>query len=187
MALAPATTATRTTWHLDPSHLDLGFAVRHLMISTVKGRFGAATGTVTTDGDDFATAEIEVSIDAASLDTREPARDTHLRSADFFDVERFPAVTFKSRTVTVQPGRGRYTVVGDLTIRGISREIALDVTTEGFVRDPWGNEKAGFSAVGHLNRRDFGLTWNVAIESGGVLVGDEVKLHLEVELTKTAA
>jgi polyisoprenoid-binding protein YceI len=150
----------------------------------VKGRFGAATGTVSTDGDDFATAEVEVSIDAASLDTREPARDTHLRSADFFDVQQFPAITFKSRTVRPQTGHGRYTVAGDLTIRGISREIALDVTTEGFVRDPWGHEKAGFSAVGHLNRKDFGLTWNVALETGGVLVGDEVKLHLDVELTK---
>ena len=184
MAIAPATTATRTTWQLDPSHLDLGFAVRHLMISTVKGRFGTATGTVSTDGDDFATAEVEVSIDATSIDTREAGRDTHLRSADFFDVERFPTITFKSRKVTPQSGHGRYTVVGDLTIRGISREIALDVTTEGFVRDPWGNEKAGFSAVGHLNRKDFGLTWNVALETGGVLVGDEVKLHLEVELAK---
>jgi polyisoprenoid-binding protein YceI len=184
MAIAPATTLTRTTWQLDPSHLELGFAVRHLMISTVKGRFGAATGTVTTDGDDFATAEVEVAIDAASLDTRESARDTHLRSADFFDVERFPAITFKSRTVTPQTGRGRYTVVGDLTIRGVSREISLDVTTEGFVRDPWGNEKAGFSAVGHLNRTDYGLTWNAALETGGVLVGEEVKLHLDVELTK---
>lgn len=186
MAIAPAAAAARTTWALDPSHLDLGFAVRHLMISTVKGRFGAATGTVSTDGDDFATADVEVSIDAASLDTRDAGRDTHLRSADFFDVERFPTITFRSRSVTPQPGRGRYTVTGDLTIKGISREIALDVTTQGFVRDPWGHEKAGFSAVGHLNRKDFGLTWNVALESGGVLVGDEVKLTLEVELTKTA-
>ena len=141
--------------------------------------------TVATEGDDFATAEVEVSIDTTSIDTREATRDAHLRSADFFDTDRYPTITFKSRRVTPASGHGRYTVVGDLTIRDITREIALDVTTEGFVRDPWGNDRAGFSAHAALNRKDYGLVWNVALETGGVVVGDEVKLSFDVELTKT--
>jgi polyisoprenoid-binding protein YceI len=181
---AASSVLSRTTWQLDPSHLEVGFAVRHLMISTVKGRFGKASGTVATEGDDFATAAVEVSIDAASIDTREATRDAHLRSADFFDTDRYPTLTFKSRQVRPAVGHGRYTVVGDLTIRDITREIALDVTTEGFVRDPWGNDRAGFSAHGALNRKDYGLVWNVALETGGVVVGDEVKLSFDVELTK---
>jgi polyisoprenoid-binding protein YceI len=175
----------RTTWQIDPSHVDVGFAVRHLMISTVKGRFGAVTGTVAVDGDDFATADIDVTIDAASIDTREPKRDAHLRSADFFDVEQFPAITFKSRRVRAK-GTGRFDVTGDLTMHGVTREVVLDVTAEGTTRDPWGNHKAGFSAAGVIRRSDFGLTWNAALETGGVLVGEDVKLALEVELLQNS-
>ena len=181
-----ASTLTRTTWELDPSHLEIGFAVRHLMIATVRGRFSAASGTVTTDGDDFASADVNVTIPVASLDTREAKRDAHLRSADFFDAERYPTISFKSRRVT-STGKHGYQLVGDLTIRDVTREVTLDVTTQGFVKDPWGNEKAGFSAHGVINRQDFGLTWNVALETGGVLVGDEVKLSFEFELTKLRA
>jgi len=185
--MAAATTtavATPTLWQLDPSHVEVGFAVRHLMISTVKGRFGSVQGTVVADGDDFSNAEVDVTIDAASLDTREPKRDEHLRSADFFDVAQFPTLSFKSRRVE-PAGRDRYTLTGDLTIHGVTREVALDVTTEGFVRDPWGNERAGFSAKGHIKRSDFGLTWNALLEAGGVAVGDDVKLSIDLELTKS--
>lgn len=180
---ATPSTATRTVWQLDPSHLEIGFAVRHLMISTVKGRFGATAATVTTEGEDFASAEVEVTIPVASVDTREPKRDAHLRSADFFDAERYPVMTFKSRRVRPLD-KHHYQLIGDLTIRGVTREVTLDVHTEGFVRDPWGNDRAGFSAHGTINRQDFGLTYNMALETGGVLVGDEVKLTFEVELTK---
>ena len=179
-----ATLAGQTTWSVDPSHVEVGFAVRHLMISTVKGRFGTVLGTVLVDAGDFSTASVDVTIDAASIDTREPKRDAHLRSADFFDVETYPTLTFKSRRVEPR-GADRYTLVGDLTMHGVTREVALDVTTEGMVRDPWGNEKAGFSAKGVINRRDFGLHWNAALETGGVVVGEEIKLAIEVELTKT--
>lgn len=185
MASTPAS-VTSTAWQLDPSHLEIGFAVRHLMISTVKGRFSAGSARVTTEGDDFATAKIEVSIPVSSIDTREPKRDAHLRSADFFDAERFPAITFKSRRV-MPLGKAHYQLVGDLTIRDVTREVTLDVHTQGFVRDPWGNERAGFSADGVINRRDYGLTWNMALETGGVMVGDEVQLTFDLELTKQRA
>lgn len=173
----------RHSWHVDPHHVEAGFAVRHLMISTVKGHFRTVSGVVTTDGDDFTTAKVDLTIDARSIETRDDARDTHLKSADFFDAERFPSLTFKSGRVTATAPR-HYVVTGDLTIRDVTREVSLDVVAEGFVRDPWGNEKAGFSATGSINRKDFGLTWNVALETGGVLVGDEVKLNLEIELTR---
>jgi polyisoprenoid-binding protein YceI len=182
---AATLTPVRTTWQIDPSHVDVGFAVRHLMIATVKGRFGAVKGTVAVDGDDFATAEVDVTIDAASIDTREPKRDAHLRSADFFDVEQFPAITFKSRRVRAK-GANQFDLVGDLTIHGVTREVSLDVTSEGTVRDPWGNHKAGFSATGVIRRSDFGLTWNAALETGGLLVGEDVKLSLDVELLQTS-
>jgi len=182
---APGTTDL-STWQLDPSHLEFGFAVRHLMISTVRGRFGAVRGVVSVDHDDFATASVDVTIDAASVDTREPKRDEHLRSADFFDVARFPTLTFTSRRVD-PVGPGRYTLVGDLTIHGVTRGVSLDVSAEGFGRDPWGNERAGFSAKGAIKRSDFGLVWNQVLEAGGIAVGDEVKLNIEVELIRQAA
>src|SRR5262245_27675372 len=185
---APETSAapgTRTIWDLDPAHTGVEFAVRHLMISTVKGRFAGVAGTVTT-ADDLTTADVDITIDASSIDTREPQRDAHLRSADFLEVEKFPSLTFKSRRVERIAG-DEYKVTGDLTIRGVSREVALDVTSYGFTADPWGNEKAGFSAVTKIKRSDYGLTWNVALETGGVVVGDEVKIAIDVELTKRKA
>lgn len=170
------------TWTIDPSHATVGFAVRHLMISTVRGRFSDVHGTVHVHGNDFHTAVIDVTIGTGSIDTREPGRDQHLRSADFFDVDRFPAMTFKSTGVE-KAGKG-YRVHGTLTIRGVARPITLDVADEGRVRDPWGGERAGFHATGVINRQDYGLQWNMALEAGGVVVGDEVKLAIEVELVK---
>jgi polyisoprenoid-binding protein YceI len=183
MSTIAAPAKVRHTWHVDPQHVEVGFAVRHLMISTVKGHFRTVSGVIRTEADDFATAEVDLTIDARSIETRDEARDAHLRSADFFDVEKYPTLTFKSRRVT-SPMKHHYVVVGDLTIHGVTREVSLDVAAEGFVRDPWGNEKAGFHATGAVNRKDFGLVWNVMLETGGVVVGDEVKLNLEIELTR---
>jgi polyisoprenoid-binding protein YceI len=180
-ATTPAS-ATQTTWTIDPAHSHVEFAVRHLMISTVKGRFGVVTGTVKTDDTDPAKGEVEVSIDAASIDTREAQRDAHLRSGDFFDVEKFPSMTFRSTRIE---GRGdSFKVIGDLAIRGVSRPVVLDVTAEGLGKDPWGGDRAGFSATAKIKRSDFGLTWNQLLETGGVAVGDEIKISIDVELVK---
>jgi polyisoprenoid-binding protein YceI len=181
-ATPAAAPGARTIWTIDPAHTGVEFAVRHLMISTVKGRFAKVEGTVTT-GEDLTTAEVGITIHAESIDTREPQRDAHLKSADFFEVEKFPTLTFKSRKVE-RAGADDYKLTGDLTIRGVTREVTLDVTSYGFTADPWGNEKAGFSAATKIRRSDFGLTWNVALEAGGVVVGDEVKIAIEAELTK---
>jgi polyisoprenoid-binding protein YceI len=176
---APAAVAT---WKVDASHSNVEFAVRHLMISTVKGRFTEVTGLVTADPEAPSTGQVDISIGTASIDTREAQRDAHLRSADFFDVESFPAMTFRG---TAAEGKGdRFTVVGDLTIRGVSKPVVLDVISEGRGNDPWGGERAGFSATTKIKRSDFGLTWNQVLEAGGVAVSDEVKISLDIELVK---
>lgn len=180
-----ATPAT-TTWTIDASHTNAEFAVKHLMISTVRGRFADVSGTVITQGDDLTTAQVEVSLAVASIDTRNEQRDGHLKSADFFNAEQYPAITFRSRRVE-QAGGESFRLVGDLTIRGVTREVALDVTAEGGTRDPWGGERLGFSAAARINRKDFGLEWNMALETGGVVVGEEVRLTLDVELVKQVA
>jgi polyisoprenoid-binding protein YceI len=174
--------AVATSWKIDPSHSHAEFAVRHLMISTVKGRFAEVTGTLTGDDADPDRASIELTIPVAGIDTREERRDAHLRSADFFDADHHPAITFRSSKI-VKAGPG-FTVTGDLTIRGVTRPVTLLVETGGRVRDPWGSERLGFSATTRLNRKDFGLHWNQALETGGVLVGDEVKVTVELELTR---
>jgi polyisoprenoid-binding protein YceI len=182
-ATATATAATTaTTWAIDAAHTSVEFSVRHLMIATVKGRFGSVSGTVVSD-DDPAQAQADITIDATSIDTREPQRDAHLRSADFFDVEKFPTITFKSRRVTGVSGDS-FKLVGDLTIRGITREVVLDVEANGRATDPWGGQRAGFSATGRIKRSDFGLTWNQALETGGVLVGDDIKIAIDAELVR---
>jgi polyisoprenoid-binding protein YceI len=181
---APAAGAS-TTWQLDPAHTHVEFSVKHLMIARVKGRFAGVTGTVALGGDP-ADSTVDVVIDAASIDTREAKRDAHLRSADFFDVERFPTIAFRSREVR-PTGAGDFSVVGDLTIRDVTRDVTLEVTDEGRGTDPWGGERAGFSATAEIDRRDFGLTWNQALEAGGVLVGNEIRISLEVELVKQAS
>lgn len=174
-----------TTWNLDATHTDASFAVKHLMISTVRGRFAGVSGTVAFDPSDLSTGEARISIDVASIDTREEKRDAHLKSADFFDVEKYPAITFVSRRVEGVKG-DRFTLVGDLTIKDVTREVALAVESNGLQADPWGGQRAGFSATLVINRKDFGLGWNVALEAGGVLVGEDVKITLDVQLVKAA-
>jgi polyisoprenoid-binding protein YceI len=177
-----ATPAT-TTWKIDPTHSHVEFAVRHLMITTVRGRFGSLQGSVVTDDADPTRAKVDVVIDAASIDTREPQRDTHLKSPDFFEVETYPTITFKSTRVQDLQGN-RFKLVGDLTMHGVTREVVLDVTEEGRGKDPWGGQRAGYSATAKVKRSDFGLTWNQVLETGGIAVGDEIKISLDLELVK---
>ena len=174
---------TLTTWQLDPTHSEVAFSVKHLMISTVRGRFSGVKGSIFLDTEDVSRSSVEVEVDAATIDTREEKRDGHLRSPDFFDVETYPTITFRSRRI--EPvGGDRFKVTGDLTIRGVTREVVLDVTEEGRGRDPWGGERVGFSATGKIDRRDFGLTWNQALETGGVMVSNEIKLSIEAQAVK---
>ena len=175
-------TAGVTTWKIDPAHTSVEFAVRHMMITTVKGRFTGVDGSVTIDEAQSSAARVDVTIDAASIDTREPQRDTHLKSGDFFDVEKFPTLTF--RGTRIDGDAQAFQLTGDLTIHGVTRPITLDVTHEGRGKDPWGGERVGYSATGKLRRGDYGLTWNAALETGGFLVGDEVKISLDIELVR---
>ena len=176
-------TPTQTVWKIDPSHSLIEFSVRHLMITTVKGRFGGVEGTVRLDDANPAAVDVDVRIDVSSIDTREPQRDVHLRSADFFEAEKYPHITFAARRPIARKGNV-FELAGDLTIHGVTREVVLDVTEEGRGKDPWGGERIGFSATAKIKRSDFGLTWNQALETGGVLVGDEIKIALELELLK---
>ncbi len=173
----------RTVWAIDPHHTLVEFSVRHMMFTTVKGRFGGVRGAIIADEKDFARSSVEVEIDAASIDTRSEARDAHLRSADFLDAEQYPTLRFKSRRVE-QAGRDQYRVIGDLTIRDVTRETVLDMSFNGRNRNPFGQEVAGASAETTINRRDFGLTWNVALETGGVLVSDTIKIAIEVQAAR---
>jgi polyisoprenoid-binding protein YceI len=172
-----------TTWKIDPVHSQIEFSVKHLMITTVKGRFTGVVGTVQIDDANPANSSVDVRIDVNTIDTREAQRDAHLRSADFLDAEKFPQLTFTSTRIAERKGDA-FKLVGNLTIHGVTREVVLDVTDEGRGKDPWGGERAGFSATTKINRKDYGLTWNQALETGGVLVGDEVKIHLELQLVK---
>ena len=174
---------SRATYRVDPAHTTVEFAARHMMFATVKGRFGAVQGEIVYDEAAPTRSSVVASAEVASVDTRESNRDAHLRSADFFDAERFPKITFQSRRV--EPlGEGQYRVVGDLTIRGVTHEVAFEGAYLGKGIDPWGGTRVGFSATATLNRKDFGLNWNVALEAGGWLVGDQVKLSLEVEAVR---
>jgi polyisoprenoid-binding protein YceI len=174
-----------TTWTIDASHSNVEFAVKHMMITTVRGRFTDVSGTVQSVDDDPAAGLVDLTIAVASIDTREPQRDAHLRSADFFDVERFPVITFKSTRIE-DIARDGFRLVGNLTIHGVTREVGLDVTAEGRGNDPWGGERAGYSATTKIKRSDYGLLWNQALETGGLLVGDEVKINIDLELIKSA-
>jgi polyisoprenoid-binding protein YceI len=178
-----AQTDQKTTWTIDPAHSHVGFSIKHLMIATVRGRFTRVQGTVTVDEKDPTTAEIDVTIDTASVNTGEEKRDGHLRSSDFFDVERFPSMTFRSKRVEATSGN-RFRVVGDLTVRDVTREVVLDTEVLGRAKDPWGQEHAGFEATTRFSRSDYGLMWNATLETGGVLVGDEVKVTIEAELLR---
>ncbi|HVJ09497.1 MAG TPA: YceI family protein [Acidisarcina sp.] len=171
------------TYQIDPTHSSIHFSVRHMMLSNVRGEFTKLSGTVKYDSDAPANTTIEVAIDATSINTRDEQRDGHLKSPDFLDVEKFPTLNFRSKKIEPHSGGGK--IVGDLTIHGVTREITLDVegpTAE--IKDPWGKMRFGASATTKLNRKDFGLTWNSALETGGVLVGDEVKITIDVELVR---
>jgi polyisoprenoid-binding protein YceI len=178
-----AAQTARSTWTIDAAHTEVGFEVKHLMISKVRGRFGAVNGSIELDAEDPSRSSVTAEIDVTSVDTRQEQRDAHLRSPDFFDVESFPSITFASRSVE-RVADGRYRVTGDLTIRGVTREVVLDTTDEGRGRDPWGGERAAFSASLVIDRRDFGLTWNQALETGGLLVANDIRITLDVQAVK---
>ena len=170
----------QVTYQIDPAHSSAQFSIRHMMIANVRGEFTKISGTVTYDSANPAGSNIDASIEVSSINTRDAQRDAHLQSADFFDVGRFPLLTFRGNQITGQDGEWK--VKGDLTIHGVTREIALDVegpTPE--AKDPWGNLRIGATATAKLNRKDFGLAWNAALEAGGVLVGDEVKITIDLE------
>jgi polyisoprenoid-binding protein YceI len=172
-------TQTTATYALDPAHTTAEFVVRHLMISKVRGRFTSVAGTIEVAEGSHVPTSVDVTIDAGSIDTREPQRDAHLKSTDFLEAETYPAITFKSTGID---GSGdAFKVLGDLTIHGVTRPVVLDATFEGRTNDPWGNERIGFEAHAKISRKDFGLEWNQALETGGVVVGDEVKIELNVE------
>lgn len=171
-------------WVLDPSHSELGFKIRHLMITNVSGKFNDFTVDAETEGEDFMTAKVKVAIDVDSINTGSADRDKHLRSPEFFDVNAYRNITFVTTKYESVDGDGSYELYGDLTIRDVTKNIKLHVEFGGVVKDPWGNTKAGFTINGKINRKDFGLTWNAATETGGVMVGDEVKINGEVQLIK---
>ncbi|HXR97830.1 MAG TPA: YceI family protein [Terriglobales bacterium] len=182
------TNATQTaisTWKLDPAHAAAEFKIKHMMISNVKGHFTALSGSLTLDEADITRSRVEATIETASIDTREPQRDAHLKSADFFDVAQFPAISFRSTSVK-RNGPDTLDVAGDLTIHGVTREVVLRV--EGPTppsADPWGNTRIGLTATARINRKHFGLTWNAALETGGILVGDDVSITIDAEFIKS--
>jgi polyisoprenoid-binding protein YceI len=181
-ASAPTPSTQATQWQIDPAHSAAHFSVRHLMISNVRGEFTNIGGSAVIDPSNPSNSSVEVTIQTASLSTREPQRDEHLRSADFFDVAKFPTLTFRSKRVEPQ-GAEFLKLIGDLTIHGVTKEVTLDI--EGptpSVKDPWGNVRAGVTGSTKISRKDFGLVWNAVTETGGVMVGDEVKITIEAEL-----
>ena len=171
------------SWKIDPAHSQITFTVRHMMISNVRGRFENFSGTFEFDEQNPAKSTVDMQIDTASINTREPNRDGHLRSPDFFAVEQYPTATFKSKRVQkLDAAHGR--ILGDLTIRDVTKEVVFDVEYAGQARSPYGQVSAGFSATTRINRKDWGLNWNVALETGGWLVGDEITINIELELVK---
>ncbi len=182
LAALPALAQT-STWKIDSSHAHASFTVRHLVITNVRGEFGKTEGTLTLDEGDVTKSKVEATIDMASVSTREPKRDEHLKSPDFFDVAKFPKMTFRSTKVE-KAGDGRLKVTGDLTLKGVTKSVVLDVTgPTKEIKDPWGNSRRGVAATGTINRQDFGVSWGKVIEAGPV-VGDEVKIEIEAELLK---
>jgi polyisoprenoid-binding protein YceI len=175
-----------TTWQVDGAHSTVGLTVRHMVISKVRGRFGRWSAKLALDSADLARSSVEVEIEAASIDTGVADRDAHLRSPDFLDAERHPTLRYASRRIEKVSG-DRLRVVGDLTIRDVTREVVLDVEYGGQGKDPWGNQRVGFTATASLNRKDFGLTWNQALETGGVLVADRVDVEIELQAIQQAA
>ena len=187
LGLSLPATAANSAWQIDPQHSSAQFAVRHLGLSTVRGAFSKLSGTMQLDDQDITKSTIEVSIDVNTVDTREPDRDKDLRSERFFDVAHFPAMTFKSKKVE-QVAAGKLRVTGDLTIRGTTKEVVLDV--DGLaapVKDPWGNQRIAASATTKINRQDYGVKWNAKLDNGGVVVGDDVSITIDVEMIQKAA
>lgn len=184
MSTTPEPRPATPAWNLDPVHSVAEFKVKHMMISNVKGQFTGLSGTLSWDGGGIADARVEAIIDAATINTRDAQRDAHLRSADFFDVEKYPSLTFRSTAVR-RVGGGELAVTGDLTIHGVTREVVFQV--EGPAppaKDPWGKTRVGLSATVRINRKDFGLTWNAALEAGGILVGEEVAITVDAQFVK---
>jgi polyisoprenoid-binding protein YceI len=184
--LAPtAAIAAPTTWEIDPSHSSVTFSVKHMMVSTVRGEFARLAGTLTLEGNDYKTAVVNASVDAATINTREPKRDAHLKTADFFDVAKFPTLTFKSKKVEVGAG-GLIKLTGDLTIHGVTKSVTFDVQPLAKeMKSLSGATVTGTTATAKINRKDFGLTWNKPLEAaGGMLVGDEVTISVDMELKK---
>jgi polyisoprenoid-binding protein YceI len=175
-----------TTWKFDTTHTEIQFKARHLMITNVTGNFDSYDGTVETTGDDFATAKVSFTVDAASINTNNEQRDAHLKSDDFFSVEKFPSLTFTSTKLEKSGSDDHYILHGDFTIRDVTKPVTLDVDFGGVVTDPWGNVKAGLEVSGKINRKDFGLNWNAVMEAGGVVVSEEIKILCQVELLKAA-
>jgi len=185
-ALSPAL-AQASTWDVDPAHSTVEFSVRHMMVTTVKGQFQKVKGAVELDEKDVTKSSVEVSVDTASIDTREAKRDAHLKSADFFDAAKFPALTFKSTKVE-KAGKGKLKVTGDLTMHGVTKPVVLTVDgPSASIKDPFGRTVRGVMATGKLDRKDWGMTWNKALDTGGMVVSDEVKLEINAELAERAA
>jgi polyisoprenoid-binding protein YceI len=175
----------KTIWAYDPTHSEIGFKVKHMMFTNVSGNFSAFNAMVETESEDFQNAAVQFSADVASVSTGNEQRDGHLKGADFFDAENHPKMSFSS-TAFRKSGDGNYELEGNLTLRGVTQPVKLAVEYGGQDKDPWGNLKAGFSVNGKINRKDFGLNWNAALEAGGVLVSDEVKIHAELQFVKQA-
>jgi polyisoprenoid-binding protein YceI len=178
-----ARTGTNTTWTIDAAHTHVAFAIKHLMIATVRGRFTEVQGTVTVDEADPLSARIDITIPTASISTGDEKRDGHLRSPDFFDVERYPTITYRSTRVEPK-SNDAFRVIGDLTIRDVTREVTLDAHMLGRAKDPWGQEHTAVEATAKIKRGDYGLTWNAPLETGGLLVGDEVNISIEAQLLR---
>jgi polyisoprenoid-binding protein YceI len=174
-----------TNWTIDPSHSEIGFKVKHLMITNVKGVFNEFKGDVVASPFGFATALVNAVIVPGSINTGSPDRDKHLKSPDFFDVEKYNEITFSSGELK-QVKDDQYLMTGELTMKGVTNKVTLNVEFNGLMKDPWGNEKAGFSLNGKINRKDWGLNWNAALETGGVLVGEEITIQAEIQLVKQA-
>ena len=176
--------STKTKWGIDPAHSEIGFKVKHLMVANVRGTFKEFEASIYTIGEDFMSAEIDFWLNPASIDTGDERRDAHIKSADFFDAENFKEINFTANTYEDVDHDGSYELYGDLTIKGIKKQVKLDVEFGGVIKDPWGNEKAIFTINGKINRKDWGLNWNAMLESGGVLVSEDVWISCEVQLVK---
>ena len=173
-----------TTWVLDPTHSLVQFKVRHMMISNTSGTFTKYTVSAETEGEDFQTAKVSFTAETDSVDTGNAQRDEHLKSADFFDSAKYPELKFVATKYENVDNDGSYELYGDLSIHGVTKNVKFDVEFGGVVKDPWGNTRAGFAVSGKINRKDFGLVWNAATETGGIVVGEDVKVHVEIELIK---